>query len=239
MEMENESSIDAFGKLKNLTSKDPLGERVYRQVKRGIIEGLFSSGEPLPEDQLTKALGASRTPVREALMRLKHDGLVEINPRKGAKVLELSPKELDDLLESRMVFETAFFERAVKSLDRFELKKFRDHFGEAEKNLGNAVNNKALWEQERVKYLNVDFVFHRRIILATGNDFWIEAYNSILNKLMVYSHQTVLEFPDFFQQAMREHTDILNLLLSEDFSEAKWLLKRHITNFKRCLISGM
>ena len=239
MELGNESSIGAFGKLENLTSKDPLGERVYRQVKRGIVEGLFPSGEPLPEDQLTRALGASRTPVREALMRLKHDGLVEINPRKGAKVLELSPKELDDLLEARMVFETAFFDRAVKALDRVELKKFRGQFGQAEKRLVDAVNDNALWELERVGYLNIDFDFHRRLILATGNDFWIDSYNSILNKLMVYSHQTVLKVPDFFQRAMREHTEILNLLLSEDLSEAKWLLKRHITNFKNCLISSM
>ena len=233
--MENET----FGKLKNLTSKDPLGERVYRQVKRGIVEGLFPSGEALPEDQLTKALGASRTPVREALMRLKYDGLVQINPRKGARVLELTPKELDDLLESREVFETAFFERSVKAIDRKELQEIREHFNFAEKNLAEAIDNPELWDQKRVEYLNIDFDFHRRLVQATGNELWIAAYSTILDKLMVYSHETVLKYPDFFQQAMSEHTDILNLLLGGDFSEAKWLLRKHITNFKNRLVSSM
>ena len=224
-----------FEKLEIITSKAPLAVRIYQQIRREILEGSFQPGEPLPEDQLTRALGASRTPVREALMRLKHDGLVQISPRKGARVSMLDEREIDELFDAREVYETAFFDRAVKNIKRSEIKSIKDAFKEAEQHLDESADNIPDWKQWRIEYLNLDYNFHRKLISATENRFWIQTHSQLLNKMKVYSHNAVIKQADFFQKVKEEHHDILDAILSEDYTEAKWLLRQHIRNFRKRL----
>jgi DNA-binding GntR family transcriptional regulator len=228
-----------FKKLSNLNTGAPLGDRVYQELRRGILEGLFPPGTILPEDQLTRAMGASRTPVREALMRLKGDGLVLIIPRKGARVLELDREELNDLIEVREVFETAFFDRAVKNIKRSEFKKIRERFRRAEESMTAAKYDLELWRQRRTEYLNIDYDFHSRIVSATGNRLWIDYYKGILGRIKLYSHHTVMRDPAFFEQAKKEHYAILDAILASDLPEAKWLLREHIRSYRKRLIQSV
>jgi len=84
----------------------PAAERVYAFVKSAILDRVYPGGELLTEGELAEAVGVSRTPVREALLRLEAAGLVKLYPKKGAMVLPVLPQEINDVLEALELVET-------------------------------------------------------------------------------------------------------------------------------------
>ena len=75
----------------------PLREKIADIIRTDIIRGVYRNGERLVEPKLAKTLGISRTPIREALRQLEGEGFIEIVPRRGAVVKELTIKDIDDL----------------------------------------------------------------------------------------------------------------------------------------------
>jgi DNA-binding GntR family transcriptional regulator len=82
-----------------------LERRVYERLRDEIIGGALGSGEQLVEARIAEEFGVSKTPVREALIRLERDGLVEIEPYRGARVLEPSETHIHEILELRRLIE--------------------------------------------------------------------------------------------------------------------------------------
>ena len=115
--------------LKKIRTRGPLVEPVYKALKHAIITGQIAPGSALYEEPLTKLLGVSRTPLREAFNRLKSDGLIEVVPRKGACVVELDAQDIDDLLEafpflcsfSRFESDKSFSPSSTNTIYNFDL----------------------------------------------------------------------------------------------------------------------
>lgn len=82
-----------------------LERRVYERLRDDILSGALQRGEQLVETRIAEDLGVSKTPVREALIRLQRDGLVEIEPYRGARVLEPSADDVREILELRALLE--------------------------------------------------------------------------------------------------------------------------------------
>ena len=74
-------------------------EQAYRQIKQKILDTEYPPGAQLLEQDLCAELGLSRTPVREALVRLQQEGLLEIVPRHGARISVLSPADMREIYE--------------------------------------------------------------------------------------------------------------------------------------------
>lgn len=74
-----------------------LGGQIFNRIRDDILSGNYTPGEELKEATLGKQLGVSRTPVREALRQLDLEGLVEIAPNRGAKVIGISRKDVEDI----------------------------------------------------------------------------------------------------------------------------------------------
>src|ERR671939_1868436 len=85
--------------------------RVYQHLKRAILEQLHPGGTLLTEAEVAEAVGVSRTPVREALLRLESEGLVALYPKRGALVLPVSAQEIADVIEARTLVEVHAAER--------------------------------------------------------------------------------------------------------------------------------
>src|SRR4051812_50176230 len=87
-----------------LTAKQPpAADRVYQHVKQAVLERRYEGGTLLTEGELAEAVGVSRTPVREALLRLEVEGLLRLYPEKGALVLPVSAQEIRDGIETRQL----------------------------------------------------------------------------------------------------------------------------------------
>ena len=82
-----------------------LERRVYERLRDEIASGALGPGTQLVEARIAEELGVSKTPVREALIRLQRDGLVSIEPYRGARVTEPSPADVREILELRLLLE--------------------------------------------------------------------------------------------------------------------------------------
>src|SRR5918912_405073 len=80
-------------------------DRAYRHVKDAILSRAYPGGRLLTEGEIASAVGVSRTPVREALLRLEGEGLLSLYPKRGALVLPVSAQEVHDVLEARELVE--------------------------------------------------------------------------------------------------------------------------------------
>lgn len=82
-----------------------LSDQIFAHIKRLILTGELKGGERIPEEPIGRQFGVSRTPMREALRRLEHYGLVRIKPRSYAEVVSMAPEEVDRLAEVRAAIE--------------------------------------------------------------------------------------------------------------------------------------
>src|SRR3954454_22484179 len=80
--------------------------RAYDHVKQVMLDRAYPGGALLSEGEIATAVGVSRTPVREALLRLETEGLLRLYPKRGALVLPVSSQEISDVLETRELVET-------------------------------------------------------------------------------------------------------------------------------------
>jgi len=220
-----------------VTLKGPLSERVYKELKRAILEGHFSPGELLPEDFLTDATGASRTPVREALVHLQRDGLVKIVPRKGARIPEMNSEELSELVEARALLETVFLEKAMDKISLVDIEKIKDKMSIIIEEMKNIDQDSQDWKDKRIEYSNLDFNFHRMLVAAIDNRFILDFYDTLLEKVILYSHHTVIKYPRHFLQSAKEHENILNSILDKKPEKTKELIKVHLYKLNKRLTS--
>lgn len=154
MSVEDEESVDGDALL-------PLTERAYRAIKRRILDNELTPGAFVLEQELADLLAMSRTPVREAMVRLSHEGFVEIRPRHGMRVLPVSAKDMVDIyavltaLESEVAAEVA-----ERGLGAAELRSLRASVSEMVA---------ALERDDRLAWAEADERFHRTLVGASHN----------------------------------------------------------------------
>ena len=109
----------------NLNDYKPLREVIFNTLREAIIVGELKPGERLMEVQLAEKMGVSRTPVREAIRKLELEGLVEMLPRKGAHVADLSVKDIMDVLEVRATLDGLATKLSASRITDEEIKELR------------------------------------------------------------------------------------------------------------------
>jgi DNA-binding GntR family transcriptional regulator len=148
-------------------------ERVYQHAKAAILERRYPPHELLSEGELAEAVGVSRTPVREALLRLEGEGLLRLVPKRGALVLPVTPDEVADVLEARRLVETFAVRKAIAG-GSVELV----HHLEAQLDRMRA----AAKAHDARSYAEADRDFHAEIVAATGNRIVVNLYASLRDR---------------------------------------------------------
>src|ERR1700752_2732801 len=106
-------------------------DRAHDYVKRQVLTGAFPGGELISEGEVASALGMSRTPVREAFLRLQAEGLLRLYPKRGALVVPVSPAEINDVMETRGMIERLAVAKVFPSADHGEVgARLRDAVGQ-------------------------------------------------------------------------------------------------------------
>ena len=144
----------------DLQSHKPLRELVYEQLKNQILEGKIAPGTRMMEVNLAEEMGVSRTPVREAIRKLEKDGLVVIEPRRGAYASEISVQDIIDTLTVRSNLEALAASIAAEYIQEeelAELERITDLFEEA-------INNGEVDDM-----VELDEQFHRQIVVSSRN----------------------------------------------------------------------
>jgi len=203
-----------------------LRNKVFKYIKTQIIKGQYNPGESLVESKLAEELGVSRTPIREAIRLLELEGLVETTPNKGAVVLGISPKDVEDIYAIRQLVEGLAARWAAERMtpgDKKELQKVLD------------LMEFYAHRQDLDELANLDNKFHQIIFEASGS--------KILNLTLSNLHQYVqlarlesLKVPDRIEQTLTEHRCIVESFLEGNPEKAEQALTRHVrqayTNYK-------
>ncbi len=151
-----------------------LVELAVDRLRRDILSGRTDPGERLVEEQLTKRLGISRAPLREAMRLLAEQGLVEHIPRRGARVATLSDDDVRELYEVRDVLERHAVTTTAEPRDLFRLRSALDTIRAAT----DAGDRPALADAHRR--------FHVEVVALSGNRQLTALYETILVRIQLY-----------------------------------------------------
>ncbi|MFY0681686.1 MAG: GntR family transcriptional regulator [Thalassovita sp.] len=195
-----------------------LKELALENLRDSIVNGTLEMGEALSERKISESLGVSKSPVREALAQLRDEGLVTIEPQKGARVFTLSEEEVTQICDFRLAIETAAFELAIQrnpdSLAK-EMKAIVKDMQAAKK----AGDTKS--------YLSLDTEFHQLIFKWSGNDYLDASYSRYVGKIAALRTH-LSELPEHTSLSLQEHIDLANAVSEQDLMKIRALLDQHI-----------
>lgn len=200
----------------------PLREIVYEELKAQILKGDIKPGTRMMEVELAEVLGVSRTPVREAIRKLEKEGLVKIEPRRGAYASELSVKDMVDILEVRQSMEGLAAYYCAQRINDEQKEQLRDYA---------LAFNEAVEEGVYEDMINYDTKFHHLIVECCDNDILVHMIEQLQELVLRFRY---LYYSDFkrAEQMPAEHHEIFEAVASGDAERAREAAALHINRLK-------
>ncbi|MCI0538189.1 MAG: GntR family transcriptional regulator [Verrucomicrobiales bacterium] len=211
---------------------ETLSERAYAQLHKKLVNGDFKAGSVVSEELLARQLGMSRTPIREAIRRLRMEGFVEQVPRRGTVVRSIDRQDVEEQYEVRIALESHAAARAARQITEGDLQVLERLCNET-----HAITEKlrksgkrALDARELQRLLAMDMAFHMVLIRASGNHriMKIIGESRVLTRMFegygeVYHDLNVVSRADKF------HRKILNAVKAKDSELTRCLMVEHLS----------
>jgi DNA-binding GntR family transcriptional regulator len=192
-------------------------------LRADILRGKLQGGQPLKQDEIAAQFGVSKIPVREALVQLKAEGLVNFYPNRGAFVSELSAAEADEIYVMRIALEKEVLARAISNLTVAHFK----HAGE----ILAAIDH----EENIAKWGELNWDFHATLYSPAELPRIMEIiqtlHTNIARYLVLY-----LAGLDYQKKSQREHRALLQACRAGDVEKAKDILEEHLRSASTHLV---
>ena len=193
-------------------------EHAYREIKARILTNRYPPGFRALEQEVAEDLGVSRTPVREALIRLENEGLVRLIPRRGMHVLPLAPSDMREIYEVLTAVETMAVELLGKR------KPTADDLSALEQALDDM--DAALASDDLETWADADDRFHRALLEACGNS----RLAAIANTVRDQGHRArliTLRLRPRPVRSNKEHREVLDAIKAGDWARARQMHYKH------------
>jgi DNA-binding GntR family transcriptional regulator len=212
--------------IRNSAAQDTEASRVYTALRREILSGALEPGRPLAEIELSRRLGSSRTPLREALIRLAAEDLVRIEPRRGAFVQQMTVTDWLEINELRSVLEPYAARLAAQRIEPGIVLDLQSRLALIDPAQPDAEDHRQL------EHLDADV--HLAIASASGN-----------NRLcrLIAGLDAMMEFMRVNDMRQRHHAlhaslgAILAALQTGNAEEAETLMRQHINDFQGAIVN--
>jgi DNA-binding GntR family transcriptional regulator len=208
--------------MKKLRIPANLTSLAYRSIKEYILQGHVDDDRRLTEESLASQLGISKSPIREALNRLETEGLIRIEPRRGAYLRRFSIQETRDLYDLREALEV----HAVRTV-----KITPELLSELRVSLGR--QRAFLHENDKAHYIEEDAAFHTRIVEATGNTLLLKQIENLQNLIWLTRRKT---YDLSSSTAPDAHEEIVAALDRGDRCRAEEAMRGHIIGVRERLV---
>jgi DNA-binding GntR family transcriptional regulator len=205
--------VDVSAQIKR---QKTLTEQAAEAIRTRIVNGEFHFGEALSEIALATELGVSKTPVREAFLQLKNEGLVEILPQRGTFVFQMTGEQLRQLVEMRELLETASLRFAMRG---------GALLGDALEAIVDRMAS-AVEARDHAAYRRHDAEFHQAIVNASGNAFIGSAYHIIAFRVQALRNRLSLDTLD--NRSFEGHKAVARHVRNNDTDAAQAELLEHI-----------
>ncbi len=192
--------------------------RAYDFAKWAILNAVYRGGEVITEAGLAHELGVSRTPVREALLRLEAEGLVRLRPRRGAVVSEFSLHDVEDVLEARVLVENHTAAKSFACRKSLLPRVERAH----------AAMARSRRERDTAGFTTSDRAFHELIVDAADNAVLSSIYRTLRERQTLFTSEIVRGRVDRMDAAIAEHERILETLRGDDETAFCRVVNEHL-----------
>jgi DNA-binding GntR family transcriptional regulator len=200
----------------------------YERLRQLVREGRFTFGVLVSEQVLADEIGVGRTPVREAVSRLAHEGLLNRIPKRGVMVRALDVGEVRDLYDMRECLEEVCVRRAARQMTDSELERVAQAIEDAKA----AVEGGCTW----LHYRALDREFHSQLWQASRNDRMIAYLDSLHDAAILdLTFQRVLGMPEQGWRSIKEHTAIYEAILARDAQAAVEVSALHHRSYQKVL----
>jgi len=208
-----------------------LTDTVYRTLKEQILTRTFPPGHRLRVNELADQLGVSRTPLKDALNLLATEGLVEIVPRRGTFVSDVSPDDIAEVFEIRRALELLAAETLVERVTSDQLACLR-----AELDALPRAGDHA----DASEHMRRNLAFHQRFVALAGNRRLVELYEGLRAHIQIGRvHARRTDWRQRLRQERGEHQEILAALDARDAARLRAAVDSHIKRAKASLIRDL
>jgi len=217
--------MDAFKALAGapLSAQRSTPGLIADAIRSGILDGTIVAGQQLVQDDLARAFGTSRIPVREALRQLESDGIIAYHPHRGASVALLTARDVKEIYEMRVPLEKLALRLAIPNLDRAHLTA-----------AARAIDDSSV-SSNAVSFGRLNWRFHQALYEAANRPRLVRTIRNL------YIHAS--RWPPFakeqrkmFATIVGEHRAILRACGRHDANAAVKTLERHLGESERLLI---
>ncbi|MCI7263458.1 MAG: GntR family transcriptional regulator [Clostridiaceae bacterium] len=189
-------------------------QKAYDYIKKQIVGGALIPGAIINEKELTKQLGISRTPIREAIQRLAEEGLVVVMPSRGTIVSHISMNDIRQIYQARKLIEPYAVGLAVGHVDRDRMLTYRRIFEEQQNSMGQEND----WDSE----------FHLYLAECSGNQFFKKMVKDLMTQSMRIRVLSNEKKAHRFELARAEHLAIIDAVLAGDPETAQKAVLSHL-----------
>lgn len=211
-----------MGELKQqrhlITAQERLRDQVANALRAALIAGELLPGSVYSAPGLAADFGVSATPVREAMLDLAREGLVEPVRNKGFRITEVSERDLDQYSQIRALIEVPVVGQVTRTATREQLEALRPV---AEEIVAAAR------EHDLIGYLEADRRFHLTLLGLAGNERLVETVGDLRKRSRLYG-LTRLDERDELLPSAEEHVELLDLMLTGDAAAAEECMARHL-----------
>ncbi|WP_066944507.1 GntR family transcriptional regulator [Microtetraspora fusca] len=207
-------------------------DRAYEFTRELIVSGRLSGGELISEGEIAERVGVSRTPVREAFLRLQAEELLRLFPKRGAVVVPLAPGEGEDVLEIREAIECLAVRRLLR-LDDDDLARVVERLRETLRAQSGPARR-----LDTPAFARADQAFHLAIVAASGNALAERFYGSLGDRQLRMAAQALHPRPERLEVLVHEHGALVDAIAQRDVARFEEALRAHLDATHRALAAA-
>ncbi len=206
-----------------------LAKQVYNQMRQNIMTRKYEPGQKLDMQSLADTFGVSRSPVKDAIQRLVHEGLLEVVPRKGTYVTDIQLEDFLEVIETRLMIEQWASRTFLQTVTAEQIEKLREI----------VIKMDQLLTTERFnfeEYSELDMMFHQ-LIVEWANNKRIESIYRSLNTHVILSRIVYSTSLESTIERHKDHHHLLKAIEQKDISHFHQSIEHHLNSLKDEAIS--
>ncbi len=210
---------------KSKNTSPPIKQKVYTYLRDKIVKGELKGGDFIEEEVITHEMGFSRTPVREAFLKLEAERFIDLIPRKGARVRQVTGSEIINIYETRRLIEEHAATRICVEGIPVPEKMMELHHAMVECYEAKKEDLRAV---DFYKHIFMDIGFHGAMVEAIGNPVLLEMYEAMQNRKIQVAYTALSMDPERIHTIIEEHTEIVEALSDRDVTRVVAALEQHL-----------
>ncbi|SFB02676.1 DNA-binding transcriptional regulator, GntR family [Lentibacillus halodurans] len=205
-------------------NREMLHNQVCSVLRSAILKGDFEPGERLVQTELAELTGVSRMPIREALRTLETEGLVKMEPHRGAVVRPIKKQDIQEIYELRSVLEPLALKKSIKNFSKDDFEALKTY------------HQSMIENESGEEYVEWNAKFHQLLSSRCQSPRLLGFIGTISRG---FAQDTPQIIPGQIQKSNKEHEDILNAILNEDEEKAVEYLTYHISRTGEELLNSL